>query len=169
MKMILFDLGNTLEDSQTKQLLPGARETLTAIQAMRDNGGNPPLLALVSDFGVPPATPQQTQSARLEYIEILDGIGIREFFEPVAERITLSLDAGALKPSWVIFRAALRNASRELRYKDVMFITEMKSHVTAARALRIKAVHFKGPGQINGDVQRLVDLIPLVRNFVTTG
>ena len=51
MKVILFDLGNTLEDTQREILMPGAMRTLNAIQAMRDSDGHPPALALVSDFG----------------------------------------------------------------------------------------------------------------------
>ena len=37
MKVIIFDLSKTLEDRDV--LLPGARETLQAIQAMRDSKG----------------------------------------------------------------------------------------------------------------------------------
>jgi hypothetical protein len=37
MKVVLFDLGKTLEDQDV--LLPGARETLQAIQEMRDGPG----------------------------------------------------------------------------------------------------------------------------------
>lgn len=36
-EVILFDFGKTLEDRDV--LLPGARETLQAIQAMRDSKG----------------------------------------------------------------------------------------------------------------------------------
>ena len=47
MKIILFDLGNTLEDQERSGLLPGASETLEVIQAMHDANGNAPVLALV--------------------------------------------------------------------------------------------------------------------------
>lgn len=61
MKLILFDLGNTLENSASGRLLPGARKTLTAIQEMRGGDGSSPILALVSDFGEIPASPEQVQ------------------------------------------------------------------------------------------------------------
>jgi hypothetical protein len=51
MKGVLFDLGKTLEDRDV--LLPGARETLQAVQAMRDSNGEAAALALVSDFDTP--------------------------------------------------------------------------------------------------------------------
>ena len=46
MKVVLFDLGKTLEDQDV--LLPGARETLQAIQEMRDHSEEAAALALVS-------------------------------------------------------------------------------------------------------------------------
>jgi FMN phosphatase YigB (HAD superfamily) len=36
MKVILFDLGNTLEDTEREVLLPGALKTLKTVRDMRD-------------------------------------------------------------------------------------------------------------------------------------
>jgi hypothetical protein len=33
----------------------------------------------------------------------------------------------------------------------------------------MQAIHFQGPGQTTGDVQRLIDLVPLIRAFVEVG
>lgn len=90
MKMVLFDLGNTLEVVVGGQdvLLPGARETLKAIRGLKDAGGESPLLALLSDFSPTPATPEQVAASRAEYLLILDALGIRSFFEPVADHVT---------------------------------------------------------------------------------
>jgi FMN phosphatase YigB (HAD superfamily) len=84
MKVILFDLGNTLEDTQREVLLPGALKTLNATRAMRDSEGHAPVLALVSDFGETSATPEQILASQNEYYAILDRHKIRRFFEPVA-------------------------------------------------------------------------------------
>jgi hypothetical protein len=46
MKVVLFDLGKTLEDRDV--LLPGARETLQAIQAIRYSNGEAVVLTLGS-------------------------------------------------------------------------------------------------------------------------
>src|SRR5512132_596333 len=98
MKVILFDLGNTLENTQVGGLLPGALKALKAIQEMKGADGKPAVLALVSDFGDIPATPAQIDASLQEYLEIIDNLGIRKFFEPVSKRITLSTQAGATKP-----------------------------------------------------------------------
>ena len=165
MKIILFDLGNTLEDVEQGRLLPGASETLEAIQAMRDANGNASVLALVSDFGEIPATPEQIQASQSEYFGILRDLGILRFFEPLTQRVTLSTEVGAEKPSRRIFQAALAKIGGGLLFQDIMFITERKSHVNAARDLGMKAIHFKGPGETSGDLTLLLDLIPLVRDF----
>lgn len=166
MKVILFDLGNTLENTAKGVLLPGARETLEAIQGMKAGDGSSPVLALVSDFGEIPATPAQIKASRDEYLKILDVLDIRQFFEPVTQRITLSAEAGAVKPSPIIFRKAIDKISNQLPFKDVMFVTENEPHILAARKLEMNAIHFRGPGETSGDVTKLVSLIPRVLNFI---
>jgi FMN phosphatase YigB (HAD superfamily) len=165
MKVVLFDLGNTLEDQDADVLLPGALETLQAIQAMRAPGGEAAALALVSGFDMPD-NPDELLIIRQRYFEILDKLGIRSFFEPVEERVRLSSEAGVFKPDEKIFRAAIEKIDESLRFRDVVFITENKGHVIAARHLGMSAIHFKGPEQATEDVDRLVELIPLVQNFL---
>jgi FMN phosphatase YigB (HAD superfamily) len=165
MKIILFDLGNTLEDVERERLLPGARKTLKTIQAMRDAQGHAPVLALLSDFGEIPATPEQIQVSQEEYFDILRGLGIRSFFNPLTQGVTLSTEVGAAKPSRKIFQVAIDKIGGGLSFQDTLFITENKAHVDAVRALGMKAIHFKGPGEASGDITWLVDLIPLVRDF----
>jgi FMN phosphatase YigB (HAD superfamily) len=162
-KVVLFDLGKTLEDRDV--LLPGARETLQTIGAMRDPSGEAAALALVSDFDMPD-NPEQIPVIRQRYYQILDGLGIRSFFEPVAERVTLSSEMGVHKPDEKIFRAVIGKIDESLRFREIVFITENQGHVIEARRLGMRAIHFKGPGQNIGDVGRLVDLIPLVRKFL---
>jgi FMN phosphatase YigB (HAD superfamily) len=167
MKMILFDLGNTLETVVNNQdvLLPGARETLQAIQALKDAQGKPPVLALISNFGETNATPAEIAASQQEYYAILEQLDIRSFFEPVVERVTLSTEAKAAKPSKKIFKMAI-NKIPGLSFPDVLFITEEKTHVTAARKLKMRAIHFKGPGQSTGEINKLTDLIPLAQKFL---
>jgi FMN phosphatase YigB (HAD superfamily) len=164
MKVILFDLGNTLEDQERGILLPGAMRTLTQTRALRDSGGQAP--ALVSDFGETNATPAQIRASQDEYYAILDRHGIRRFFEPVAKRVILSTEVGVLKPARKIFRAVIDRIEPSLGFADLFFVTERRAHVIAARALGLTAVHFKGPGEITGDVKHLPDLVPLIRTFL---
>lgn len=167
MKMVLFDLGNTLEVVVEGRdvLLPGARETLQAIRGLKDASGESPLLALLSDFGPVPATPGQVDASRAEYLRILEDLGIRSFFEPVADRVTISAEAGATKPKKKLFQRAISKLPG-LRFPDVLFVTENLTHVKAARKLKMSAIHFKGPGETTGDVSNLTDLLPLVRSFI---
>jgi FMN phosphatase YigB (HAD superfamily) len=169
MKMVLFDLGKTLEDVVDREdvLLPGARETLEAIRAMRDSDGEAPILALVSDFGPIPATSEQILFSQKEYYKILENLGIRWFFEPVAQRATLSTEVGKLKPAKEIFQAVIEKIPG-LHFADVMFITEDRSHVEAARGFEMQAIHFKGPGQVTGEIDNLIDSIPHIRTFLGT-
>jgi len=55
MKIILFDLGDTLEyqDQNKDVLMHGTIELLSAAKDMRDHKGDTPSLALVSDFDEP--------------------------------------------------------------------------------------------------------------------
>jgi FMN phosphatase YigB (HAD superfamily) len=154
MKLVFFDLGDTLESDDV--LLPGALETLRGIADLRSSGGEPVVLGLISDFDMPSP----------EYYAILDLLGIRDFFEPVATRVTLSKEVGAFKPDQKIFREAIDRIDPSLGFGDALFVTERRSHVEAARQLGMQAVHFQGPGQQTGDVDRLQDLIPRVRQFL---
>jgi FMN phosphatase YigB (HAD superfamily) len=163
MKVVLFDLGKTLEDQDV--LLPGARETLQAIQEMQDHSEQTVALALVSDSDMPD-NPEQIPLIQQRYYEILEGLGIRSFFEPVAERVTLSSEVGEFKPDEKIFRTVIEKLDEGLHFGDVMFITENRGHVIEARRVGMRAIHFQGPGQNTGDVDRLVDVIPLVQTFL---
>ena len=165
MKIVLFDLGDTLEDQERDVLLPGARKTLQAIQAMRDSSGKAPALALVSDFDMP-ESPDEIPSIEERYFAILDDLGIRSFFEPVSKRVTLSTEVGVFKPDKRIFQAAVKKIDKHASFRDVVFITENLQHVKKARRLKIKAIHFKGPKQTEGDVKKLPDLIPLIEEFL---
>ena len=162
-KVVLFDLGNTLEDHGSP--VTGATETLRAIQGLRGNDGQAPIMALVSDFTMP-ASRSQIPAIRKQYFAILDRLGIRAFFEPVSKTVTLSTEVGVTKPDRRIFEAALKKIGSKLQFKDAIFITEEPVHIAAARLLGMKAVHFKGPGQLSGDIERLIDLVPIVRTFL---
>jgi hypothetical protein len=63
MKVVLFDLGKTLEDGDV--LLPGAREILQAIQAMRDFNGEAVVLTLGSSGACYGEFSSRSQQSRL--------------------------------------------------------------------------------------------------------
>ena len=57
-------------------------------------------------------------------------------------------------PDPAIFRAALDRLQPGFPFHQAVFVTERLEHVQAARALGMLAVHFKGPGQATGEVER---------------
>ena len=75
-RLILFDLGDTLESGDV--LRPGALETVRHVAEQPAA-----LLGLLSDFTMTD-DPAQVPAIRQQYLDILDGLGIREFFEPAA-------------------------------------------------------------------------------------
>ncbi len=163
MRIVFFDLGNTLEHND--KLLPGAKKTLTAVQAMTDADGTPVVLGLISDFHMT-EDPEEIRSRQQEYYRIVEHLEISSFFEPAEEKITLSTEVGAYKPDEKIFRAAIGKIIQGLDFHHVIFITENKDHVAAARQLGMMAIHFQGPGQTSGEVAQLVDLIPLIERLI---
>lgn len=161
MKMVLFDLGGTLEFQDV--LLPGAREMLEAVVKMRDV--QPMVMALVSDF-LMPADPEEIPAIRQRYLDLLDMLNIRTFFEPVEQHVTLSTEVGVFKPDQQIFEAVIEKSGLELTWSDIIFITENREHVEAARGFGMRAVHFRGPRQLSGELQDLRDLPRMIEEFV---
>jgi len=162
-KLVLFDLGGTLEDAGG--LRPGAAETLRAIADLQVGGRPAVLLGLLPDFTIP-ADPDDVPALEQEYYAILDGLGIRSFFEPVDRRVTLSTQVGVRKPAPAMFRAAVAKAEPALGFGDVLFVTENPDHVRAARRLGLQAAQVSSPGHPDADVAELPDLLPIVRDLV---
>src|SRR3954449_6471304 len=106
-KIVLFDLGDTLEVADV--LRPGARETVEGIGSLCDADGQGVLVGLVSDFDMA-ADAAEIPAIQQRYYELLDHLGIRDLFEPVAQRVTLSTEVGQFKPAEAVFRTALRKA-----------------------------------------------------------
>jgi len=165
-KLVLFDLGDTLESGGV--LLPGALETLEAIASLRTEGEPPAVLGLLSDFHMP-AAPGDVGAIQQQYYTLLDQLGIRHYFEPVAQRVTLSTEVGVFKPEEAVFREAAAKVDPALAFDDVLFVTENRGHVLAARRLGLSAVHIRGPGQPQGEVETLPGLLPLVQAFLDDG
>src|SRR6476469_5328903 len=148
MKIVIFDLGNTLEHND--KLITGAFETLSNIQKMYDDKNQPVMLALISDF-LQANSQDEIKEIKEKYYKILDNLDIRPFFEPVN------------KPEPRIFRYAIDKISKGLSFKEVIYITENKDHVIATNEMGINGIHFKGPGQKDGEIENLIDLIPKIK------
>ena len=101
MRVVLFDLGDTLE--RRGKARAGAKALLTALASSRDGEGAPLELALLSDFGLASSA---AEAARLrnEYMDDLRRLGLAEHFKPASKRVTLSSDFGWVKPDARLFR-----------------------------------------------------------------
>jgi beta-phosphoglucomutase-like phosphatase (HAD superfamily) len=161
--MVLFDLGGTLEADGV--LRPGAHEVLTELSSLRTGGRPAVVLGLLSDFHMP-AEPADVPEIVASYHALLDDLGIRRFFEPLARRVTLSTEVGVRKPAPAMFRAAVARAEPMLAFEDVLFVTEHSGHVRAARQLGMAGVHLRPPGEDEGEVAELLDVLPIAREFV---
>jgi FMN phosphatase YigB (HAD superfamily) len=141
-KALLLDLGNTLVDDH-RVVFPGVPDALRAVGAVQTQAGKPLVMCLVSDYKMPqPRTPQAIDAAFKEYVAIIEAAQLREFFEPVDERVTLSTNAGVTKPDRRIFELALRRAKLDASLAETLFITEQADHIAACRAMGMTALQF---------------------------
>lgn len=144
-RALLLDLGDTLIDSRNgDKVFPGVEDALDALQKFEAEDHTPLVLCLVSDFEVPgPRTEAAIAAAFADYLEILDRAGLRPYFEPVDERVTLSIQVGFTKPAAAVFEAALRRARIDAPLTEALFITEHAGHIDACRSkLHMKALQF---------------------------
>jgi FMN phosphatase YigB (HAD superfamily) len=161
--MVLFDLGETLESDGV--LRDGALDALEELAGLRRDGGPAVVLGLLSDTRVPVDAADVTVIAA-EYRAVLDALGIRRFFEPLARHVTLSAEVGARKPAAVTFRTAVARADPALTFADVVFGTETPDPVRAARRLGLTAVHVRPAGAPDAAGAELPDVLALVRDLL---
>ena len=142
-RVVLLDLGGTLVGPEGP--FPHVEEALTALTELDGSTGEPLLTALVSDFpAAEPPTPEGTQRRFAEYLALLDGFGLRSFFEPVERRVTLSTHAGVQKPDRRVYELALRRLGTDATLADCLVITEDAGHIAACRALGMQTLRFGG-------------------------
>ena len=163
MRLIVFDLGNTLERRGKPR--EGAKALLGTLASSRDGEGHLAELALVSDYGLA-ASASDAVRQRKEYLAELRGLGLARYFRPADRRVTLSSDVGVVKPDPRLFRAAVDKVERGLPYQHVIFVTENAAHVGAARELGMLAVQVSAPGQTGGEVDSLPELLPVLKRLL---
>jgi hypothetical protein len=167
-RVVIFDLGMTLIDD-TQHPFSHVEDALTAIAEFETADGDALRSCLVSDFAMPtpPVTDAKVTARFNEYLEVLDRSGLRAFFEPVEERVTLSSHAGVLKPDRKIFEKALQRLGANVSLDECLFITENASHIEAARtALKMKTLRFRSTGSDEFDFDDWAEAPALVANLV---
>ena len=98
MKVVLFDLGDTLEIKVDGHSVRREHtiETLEEIKKMRDINDQPPVLGLASDF-LPVSNDAPLEVIKGKYYRILEDLQIKSFFEPVENNVTLSSEVHETK------------------------------------------------------------------------
>jgi hypothetical protein len=168
-KALLLDLGGTLIVDGA--VLPGVPDALRSLQGLETAEGKPLVICLVSDYTMPePRTADAIERAFEEYLAILDNAGLREFFEPVQDRVTLSTHAGVRKPDSRIFELALKRAKVSAGIRETLFITEDAGHVEACRNMGMTALEFGTDFQdwSNAPLRVAETIAPLTANNLTS-
>ena len=138
----MLDLGETLVHDGA--VFPHVPEALEAFAEMQTAQGEPLATCVVSDFKMPapPSTPEKVGEIFAEYLELLERFGLREHFEPVERRATLSTHAGVNKPHRRVFEKALERLDVSAELAECLFITENQAHIEACAALGMETLRF---------------------------
>lgn len=163
--VLFFDLGDTLVVDGV--VLPNVPQGLKAISEFTTADGQQLRSALVSDYlePDPPRTPAKIQAIFEQYLALLDGFHLREFFEPVDQRVTLSTQAGVRKPDRRIFETALRRLGVNVPFSDCLFVTEDRGHIAACKKLGLSTLRFDND-HTGGDFSDWSEAPLLIAHFV---
>jgi hypothetical protein len=141
-KLALFDVGETLVHEG--QALPHAVAALEAIRGFTTTAREPLALGVVSDYLMPASPVTEAKIAALErdFENILAGAGLKKFFTPTAQRITLSSRAGVNKPSRRIFELAAERSGTGAALAECLFVTEDAQHLAKCQEYGMTPVQF---------------------------
>ena len=151
-RVLLLDLGKSFVlDART--VLPYVPEALDELALLRTATGEALSTGVVSDFGrIPePALPEQIAATEEEMIGLLEGWGLRRYFEPIQERVTLSTHTGVLKPDCRVFQMALLRMSVRAELEECLFVTEEPEHIRHCRRMGMETLWFDMNGQPGAD------------------
>jgi FMN phosphatase YigB (HAD superfamily) len=168
-QVVMFDLGMTLID-ETSRPFPHVMSALTAIADLKTANQKPLRSCLVSDFtmATEPVTDEEVAALFKQYLAILDNTGLRRFFEPVNERVTLSTQAGARKPCRKIFEKALERLNVAVPLEDCLLVTEDPNHIAVARTtLNMKALQFRSEASERFDFEDWAKVPNLIAELIS--
>jgi hypothetical protein len=90
----------------------------------------------------PPDDPAHVEAIFADYLALLAGFGLTEFFRPPQERITLSTHAGVRKPDRRVYQTALRRLGSPAGLPECLVVTEDAAHLAACRDLGLSTLRF---------------------------
>jgi FMN phosphatase YigB (HAD superfamily) len=165
-RILMLDLGDTLVRNDS--VLPNVPEALTTIRDFETTDSHPLELCLVSDFLMPepPVTPAKINILFQQYLGLLNQFNLKQFFEPVERRITLSTQAGVRKADRKIFELAVRRLGIEAQLSECLFVTENAEHIAKCKNLGMSTLQF-GPESDGGEFDDWADGPLLISQLVT--
>jgi beta-phosphoglucomutase-like phosphatase (HAD superfamily) len=144
-RILLYDLGNTLVRESDLTPFPHVRTALTAIGQLVTQVGEPLLSCVTSNFPATLPVPHaQLPSVFQEFLDILHGANLDDLFAPAAKRVTLSAHAGVRKPDAKFFMKAIQRLGVQAGFDECVFITEEPAHIAACRDLGMTCLQFGG-------------------------
>jgi FMN phosphatase YigB (HAD superfamily) len=153
-RVILLDLGGTLVRENPLQVWPHVPQALIFLNSLSTPAGDPIAVCLVSNFR---PSPEELEAFTNQYIGLLDTLNLRQYFEPVATRVTLSTHTMTWKPDRRVFELAIRRSGTAAELHECLLITEDSEHIAAARTLGMHTLQFmvdfqdwnESPGKIS--------------------
>jgi hypothetical protein len=172
-RVLMFDLGNTLVRESDLSLFPHVVPALRTIEGFLTEDGRPLERCVASNFPAQvPVPPPQAEQAFLEFVGLLEQVGLTGLFQPVERRVTISAQVGAAKPDRAFFEGALDRLGLPRALNTCLFITEDEVHITRATSLEMQTLRFGGhqsPPPTGADFSDWAEAPALVAARVTPG
>lgn len=144
-RVLMLDLGDTLIRRSDRTVYPHVKQALETSRHFHTASGEPLRVCLVSDYHMPSANrPLDTIVA--EFLLLLESVGLKTFFEPTQQQVTLSSHVGVNKPDRRIFETAINRLGITATLDECIFITENTAHLQASRSYGMKPIRFGEPG-----------------------
>lgn len=149
LRVLMLDLGDTLVSSSAT--LPHVPDALDVIDGFVTLDDMDLISCLVSDYHLADPTDSQIEIERLfgEYLALLDGFKLREYFEPANQRVTLSTHAGVHKPDRRVFQLALDRLGTDASLSESLFVTENIQHLNVCRGFDMSTLQFGAEGDFD--------------------
>jgi FMN phosphatase YigB (HAD superfamily) len=170
MKVVLFDLGETLEHNDV--LRDGAIETLEGIKSLKEKSDPSFVLGLASDFGFA-SNDEEIKKSKTEYYNILTKLGIKKYFEPnIDTNVTLSTEARVTKDQNFkkFIEKVIEKIDNNTNFTEIIFITEEERHIKSANELHMETIFLNLnnilPNNKLPTITNLKDSVNIIKDFI---
>ncbi len=140
-RLLFINFENTL--AQDNQAYPHVKEALAAIATFETADGGPLERCLLANTRQSSGSSKPSiDSAWRDLLSSLDELGLRQVFEPVDRRVTMTRQANAPIPDKQVFATAIQTLGIDVDLRECMFITHVTEHVADCRHLGMHVLQF---------------------------